>query len=137
MNAYEAAQLIVWIETLAPAQRFTPDSPEVWAFALDDIRLDDARAALRSVIRSADFVTPRAIVEAVAALRAQRLAAVEISLGDVEELVCGEDFALAREEIRALRTLVGDGAMDRAGYEAYIAAGRPVSTARAIGAGRG
>lgn len=136
MNAYEASQLIVWIETLAPAQRFTPDSPEVWAFALDDIRLDDARAALRDVIRSADFVTPRAIVEAVASLRARRLAAVAINPGDVEELVCGGDLACSRQELRALRTLVGDGTVDADGYRAYLAAGRPVAAARAIGDGR-
>lgn len=84
MNATETARLCRVIASLAPAQRFDEETPAVWHAVLIDVQIADALEAVKVIARRDRFVAPADIVTEVRKIRAERLAASDRILPDVD-----------------------------------------------------
>ena len=119
MNLDEATRLCKAIATIAPAQRFEPDTPAFWTVILADVRYEDARDAVVELAKRQPFITPAEIITAVKALRRKRLEGVDrlahlaetpeqwrdvirrVADGNLEVPALAIDHAENREAIRA------------------------------------
>lgn len=137
MTPIEAAQLIAMIRSINLNQQFDEHAPEAWSFVLDDVRLGDAKAALRNLARERRFLDPCDFVAEVKRLRSDRINACGITAGDVNEIT-GDNPRHWQQEIRELRQRAADGLIDRDWYTDYLAARKPVTEApRALQAAPG
>ena len=130
MTPIEAAQLIAMIRSVNINQQFDEHAPEAWSFVLDDVRLADAKAALRNLARERRFLDPCDFVAEVKRLRSDRINACGITAGDVNEIT-GDNPRHWQQEIRELRARAADGNLTRDSYLAYLDAGTPITPAPA------
>lgn len=128
VNLREVTKLVALVQSVCPAQRFDEDSPAAWLLILDDVRYEDAVAALKVCARSMDFITPNAVGSAAKAVRSGRVAAVGVSAGVIADRVAVESDEHERAEARYVRQAVADGRLDAAGYRAYLERGVPVTS---------
>ena len=114
MNVTETARLCKVIAAVAPAQKFDADTPAVWAGILEDIRIEDALAAVKTLGRRERFIAPVDIITEVRTIRTLRLQAVD----KVTPNVHPDDEGAYRLELAAIRSAVADGTLD---VEQYVA----------------
>lgn len=84
MNLDETTKLCKAIATIAPAQKFEPDTPAFWCAILTHVRYEDAREAVIDLAQRQPFIAPADITAAVKALRSRRLEGVD-RLGHLAE----------------------------------------------------
>ena len=128
MTPIETAQLIAMIRSININQQFDEHAPEAWAFVLDDISLTDAKAALRNLARERRFLDPCDFVSEVKRIRSARIEACGINAAEVDEIT-GDNPRHWQQELRELHQRAADGRIDRAWYEDYLAARKPVTEA--------
>ena len=127
MNPSEAVRLCTLISALSPAQKFTDETPAVWAVVLEDVTLADAMEAVKVLARRQAFIAPADIVPEAKRLRARRLEQVGTPTPNVDP----SDAPAYAAEQRALVAAVASGVMDEDGRAVYEAGGRTLSGARA------
>ena len=125
MTPQEVVQLLALVEGLCPTQRITPDTPQAWHLLLKDIRYVDAHDALPGIAMRHDRITPRHIVEAVRNLRQDRM----LRFGQIETVPTADVGHEVRERNELVRRIC-DGGFTRADFDAYLAAGKPMTPAR-------
>lgn len=130
MNYSEIARIIRGVKGVCPAQRIDAedDTLELWHTVLADVSFEDAWAGLKVCAAELDFITPRALAAAVKQTRRDRLAAVNVSAGEIAERVAVEGDLHEVAETRYVRAAVADGRLDVAGYRAYLERGVPVTS---------
>jgi hypothetical protein len=84
VNLDETTKLCKAIATIAPAQKFEPDTPAFWCAILTHVRYEDAREAVIDLAQRQPFIAPADITAAVKALRSRRLEGVD-RLGHLAE----------------------------------------------------
>lgn len=113
MNGSEALRLANLIANLVPGTKIGEDTAVAWALVLDDVRLDDATAALRTIYREQgndrEFgprrIEPDDILREVKRMRQARIAAGPEYQPSRHDLTPEETKAELREHWR----IVGDG----------------------------
>ena len=73
MNAEQAVDLCRYTAAACPQQHFDELTPLAWADLLADLRLEDARAALRNLAKTQTFISPAEIRTEVRRIRARRI----------------------------------------------------------------
>lgn len=121
MNIQETVAVIATVRAICPAQRFDDRAPQAWHLLLEDVRYADALAVMKTVALRNEFITPKDIYAAVKTLRQERLDKFGHITTSVDGLTVEHDI----RERRALRTAIADGNLDRTGYDAYLASGKP------------
>jgi hypothetical protein len=116
VNIAETARLCKVIAAVAPAQKFDADTPAVWAGILEDVRIEDALAAVKTLGRRERFMAPVDIITEVRTIRTLRLQAVDKATPNVDP----NDEGAYRAELAAIRSAVADGSLD---VEQYVAGG--------------
>lgn len=124
MNATEAAMLCRYVKACCPQQAIDEYTPAAWADLLGDIRLEDAKDAVRAVASAQPFVAPAEIRAQVRRTRNKRIAEhppllpppglseleerqwlrdARRHIGNGNEIDCDAAFGtLARRDIKAL-----------------------------------
>lgn len=104
MNAQEAAALCRYVKACCPQQAIDEFTPAAWADLLEDIRFEDAKVAVKSVVSKQPFVSPSEIRAEVRQVRSKRIA-------EHPPLVPPRDLPEPEERawLAAARTRVGDG----------------------------
>ena len=74
MNAQEAATLCRYVAACCPQQKIDEFTPAVWADLLVDVRLADAKEAVRTVLGKQPFIAPAEIITEAKRIRAKRIA---------------------------------------------------------------
>lgn len=74
MNAQEAALLCRYVKACCPQQAIDEYTPAAWGDLLDDIRLDDAKLAVKALVKRQPFVAPAEIRAEVKRIRSKRIA---------------------------------------------------------------
>lgn len=74
MNANEALLLCRYVRACCPQQAIDEYTPTAWADLLDDIRLDDAKVAVRTLASKQPFIAPAEIRAEVRRIRSKRVA---------------------------------------------------------------
>lgn len=74
MNATEAAILCRYVKAACPQQAIDEYTPAAWGDLLADIRLEDAKVAVRAVVSRQPFIAPAEIRDEVKRIRAKRIA---------------------------------------------------------------
>lgn len=74
MNAQEAALLCRYVRACCPQQAIDEYTPAAWADLLGDVRLEDAKEAVKAVAMRQPFVAPAEIRAEVKRIRAKRIA---------------------------------------------------------------
>lgn len=104
MNATEAALLCRYVKACCPQQAIDEYTPTAWADLLGDIRIEDAKEAVRAVAMTQPFVAPAEIRAQVRRMRGKRISEhppliPPPGLSELEE----------RQWIRQARRHIGDG----------------------------
>jgi hypothetical protein len=73
VNNQETVELCAIIAQVAPAQKFDELTPVMWQPILEDVRMVDAKTALRSLAARLSFIAPADIVQEVKRIRRQRV----------------------------------------------------------------
>lgn len=73
MNPTEAITLCRYVKAACPQQKFDEYTPLAWADLLDDIRMDDAKAAVKALAKRQPFVSPAEIRAEVKRIRKARV----------------------------------------------------------------
>lgn len=104
MNAQEAALLCRYVRACCPQQAIDEYTPTAWADLLGDVRLEDAKEAVRRVVGRQPFVAPAEIRAEVRRIRAKRI-------DDHPPLIPppGLDDAQERRWLREARWRIGNG----------------------------
>lgn len=74
MNAQEAAVLCRYVAACCPQQKIDEYTPGAWADLLIDVRLIDAKEAVRTVLGRQPFIAPAEIIAEVKRTRGRRIA---------------------------------------------------------------
>ena len=106
MNAQEAAILCRYVAACCPQQKIDEFTPTVWADLLIDIRLEDAKEAVRTVLGKQPFIAPAEIIAEVRRVRAKRVAEGEGQLTPPPEAREGEAH---RAWLAEAKRRLGDG----------------------------
>lgn len=125
MTIEEVERILLLVEGLCPTQRITPDTPEAWHLLLADVRYVDAYDALPVIAMHNDRIAPRHIVEAVRALRHDRM----LRFGPIETVRTADVGHEVRERNELVRRIC-DGDYTRADFDAYLTAGTPMTPPR-------
>lgn len=104
MNAQEAALLCRYVKAACPQQAIDQFTPTAWADLLSDIRLEDAKLAVKAVVSRQPFIAPAEIRAEVKRIRGKRI-------DDHPPLVPppGLDDAQERAWLVLARSHIGDG----------------------------
>lgn len=102
MNATETAKLCAAIAQTAPAQKFDDATPAFWAVILEDVRYEDAREAIVTLLKKQPFVAPADIIAEVRRIRLARLERSDHVLSDVDPDEVQAWLAARRAGIAAL-----------------------------------
>lgn len=127
MNLEETTLLCKAIATLAPVQRFEPDTPSFWAVILADVAYDDARQAILNLARRQPFIAPADIIGEVRAIRWERLEGADRITPDADP----DDVSAYLAELRSIRGDVAAGRREPPPRQA-ISAGIDPGIARII-----
>lgn len=73
MNPAEAVAICRVVAAMCPAQKLDEHTPDAWALVLDDIRLEDAKAAVVALGKRQPWISPAEIRAEVARIRAKRI----------------------------------------------------------------
>lgn len=73
MNAAEAVALARYARAGRPQQKWDEYTPDVWADALDDVRYEDAAAAVKYLVKNARYIDVEAIRDRVSKVRGERI----------------------------------------------------------------
>ena len=104
MNQQEALTLCRLAKAMCPQQAVDEFTPDAWHMLLDDLRFDDAKAALVVHCKVHAFVAPAEIRAAVRRIRARRID----DYGPIE-VPSGLEEAEYREFLRLMRKRIADG----------------------------
>lgn len=104
MNANEALLLCRYVRACCPQQAIDEYTPTAWADLLDDIRLEDAKVAVRTLAGKQPFIAPAEIRGEVRRIRSKRIAD-HVPLTPPPDLTELE----SRRWLRNARARVGDG----------------------------
>lgn len=108
MNRAETETICRAIASMAPAQKFEDETPAFWAVALKDVRYEDAREAVITIVQRQLFVAVADIRAEVKRIRLARLESVDTIAPNVDP-----DNVLAwQAELRAMRAAAADGTLD-------------------------
>jgi hypothetical protein len=106
MNAQEAAILCRYVAACCPQQKIDEFTPTVWADLLIDVRLEDAKEAVRTVLGKQPFIAPAEIIGQVRRVRAKRIAEGEGHLTPPADAREGDAH---REWLADAKRRLGDG----------------------------
>lgn len=73
MNPQEALTLTRMVAAICPQQRFDEFTPDAWGSLLEDVRFEDAQAAVKNLGRQQVFIAPSEILTEVRRIRNRRL----------------------------------------------------------------
>jgi hypothetical protein len=130
MNLPEVHRLCRIIGELAPAQKFTEDTPVMWEAVLADVTLADALEALKAIAKRQPFIAPSDICAEVGAMRRARLQH-SVDADGLLPNVDPDDVASWAIERRAILAAAAAGVLNP---EAYTASGQTLSGVPAMNA---
>lgn len=107
MNHTEAMTICRVVAAMCPAQKFDEHTPDAWALVLDDIRIEDAKAAVVALGKRSPWISPAEIRAEVARIRARRVGDLERWLVPPAEL--DDDAEGARQWLASAKARLGDG----------------------------
>lgn len=121
MNQNQTEDLLELLAGAGVLNRLTDSSPEVWAAALADLDPRDCMRAAGHLIRTQQWVKISDIREAIAAARAERIAAANL----VYDGNPGETGAQSADSIRALVDAAASGELPSASITASLGLDQP------------
>jgi hypothetical protein len=102
----EVVNLVRLLRAIAPAQKFDDYTAEAWQPILDDVRSEDAFAAVKELGKRLPFISPADIRTEVRRMRSERMRHADASFrhhGDPD------DVADYMRQLHEHRALIGDG----------------------------
>lgn len=136
MKLTEVVNLVRLLRAIAPAQKFDDYTAEAWQPILDDVRTEDAFAAVKELGKRLPFISPADIRAEVRRMRSERMRHADQSFrhhGDPDNVA---DYM---RQLKDHRAAIADGTVD--GAPAIDAPVRPpaevVKLARQMSIGRG
>jgi hypothetical protein len=111
MKLTEVVTLVRLLRAIAPAQKFDDYTAEAWHPLLDDIRHEDAMAAVKELGKRLPFISPADIRTEVRRLRSERMRHADQSFrhhGDPD------DVADYMRQLKDHRAAIADGTVDGA-----------------------
>ena len=126
MNITETTALITWQKIIKPAQEFDDLTPRAWQPILRDVSVDDARAVVVDLARTASWIDPNDIVAAARRLRRERLTTAGFT--ELAPNVDPDNPAGWIAERRALREAIASGQLPAADVPRYEAGEIPPLT---------
>lgn len=130
MNVSEAEKLGAAVRSLAPSQKFEPDTHIVWASVMSDVAYADALQAIGRLGRRQTYIAPADIIAEVRAIRCERLDGVDSITPEADP----DDVPAYLAELRRIRTDVANGRREIPAQSAIGSADLPAVVRAAIDA---
>jgi hypothetical protein len=127
MNLEETTQLTMIIRRICPAQKWDDETPLAWNVLLENIRIEDAKLALRTIAARQTFIAPADIISEVKRIRTARL----VGIDEIPPNVDPANAAAWGAELAALRSAAADGHLSDAETARYRQGGWTLSGAPA------